>query len=89
MCIRDSTEVFVGSAVRAGLFVGSDLGVFVGIGALRVAVGRAGLFSDDVASTVASILEVGSAGVGAALEQLSAKIPKNMASTSTFNTFPP
>ena len=74
----------------AEVFVGPDLGVFVGSGTLRVAVGREGLSSDGLASAVALILEVDSAGAGAALEQASAKIPTSTArTTDNFIPFPP
>ena len=74
----------------AGVFVGPDLGVFVGSSTLRVAVGREGLSSDGLASAVALILEVDSAGAGAALEQASANIPTSTArTTGNFIPFPP
>ena len=88
--VGPDSGVFVGFVVGAGVFVGPDLGVFVGSGTLRVAVGREGLSSNGVASTVASILEVGSAGAGAALEQASVKIPTSTArTTGNFIPFPP
>jgi len=82
--------VFVGFVVGFEVFVGPDPGVFVGSGTLRVAVGREGLSSDSLASAVALILEVDSAGAGAALEQASAKIPTSTArTTGNFIPFPP
>ena len=85
--VGPDSGVFVGFVVGAGVFVGPDLGVF---GTLRVAVGREGLSSDGLASAVALILEVDSAGAGAALEQPSAKIPTNTArTTGSFIPFPP
>jgi len=82
--------VFVGFVVGSEVFVGPDSGVFVGSGTLRVAVGREGLSSDSLASAVALILEVDSAGAGAALEQASAKIPTSTArTTGNFIPFPP
>ena len=101
--VDPDSGVFVGFVVGAGVFVspdlgafvGPDLGVFVGSGTIvsvkyRVAVGREGLSSNGVASTVALILEVGSAGAGAALEQASAKIPTSTArTTGNFIPFPP
>ena len=79
--VGPDSGVFVGFVVGAGVFVGPDLGVFVGSGTLRVAVGREGLSSDGLASAVALILEVDSAGAGAALEQASTRIPVNTART--------
>ena len=85
--VGPDSGVFVGFVVGAGVFVGPDLGVF---GTLRVAVGREGLSSDGLASAVALILEVDSAGAGAALEQASAKIPTSTArTTGNFIPFPP
>jgi len=88
--VGPDSGVFVGFVVGAGVFVGPDLGVFVGSGTLRVAVGREGLSSDGLASAVALILEVDSAGAGAALEQANAKIPTSTArTTGNFIPFPP
>jgi hypothetical protein len=76
--------------VGARVFVDPDLGVFVGSGTLRVAVGREGFSSDSLVSSVAFILEVDSVGAGAALEQASAKIPTSTArTTGNFIPFPP
>ena len=79
--------VLVGSVVGVELFVGPDLGVFVGSGTLvsgtyRVAVGKEGLSSNRFGSTVAFILEVDSAGAGAALEQASTRLPTSTARTT-------
>ena len=93
--VGPDSGVFEGFVVGAGVFVGPDLGVLVGSGTgvsvkYRVAVGREGLSSDGIASAVALILEVGSAGAGAALEQASAKIPTSTArTTGNFIPFPP
>ena len=93
--VGPDSGVFVGFVVGAGVFVGPDLGVLVGSGTgvsvkYRVAVGGEGLSSDSLASAVALILEVDSAGAGAALEQASAKIPTSTArTTGNFIPFPP
>ena len=85
--VGPDSGVFVGFVVGAGVFVGPDLGVFVGSGTLvsgkyRVAVGKEGLSSNRFGSTVAFILEVDSAGAGAALEQASTRLPTSTARTT-------
>ena len=74
------TGVFV--VPDLGVFLGPDLGVIVGSGTLRVAVGTEGLSSDSLASAVALILEVDSAGAGTVLEQASTRVPVSTARTT-------
>ena len=77
------TAVGVGVGVGVGLGTGVGLavgtGVYVGYG---VAVGCLATNSFALASTVASILGVGSAGAGAAEEQASTRIPISTARTT-------
>ncbi len=71
--------MIVGTGVEVGMGVGVGAGVDVGIG---VTVGMLASAVASFASTVASILGVGSAGAGAALEQASTRVPISNTSTT-------
>ena len=83
--VAKGAGVGVGIAVAVGTGLGITDGVEVGIGVLvgtGVAVGISPTRLATIASTVAAILGVGSAGAVAAVEQASTKVPVSTARTT-------